>query len=163
MNESRCARAVGTSAAKVVLTWWPLLLAGVFLGGACHSGVKVTRQPTPLLEPLDDNMNQDRPGGALRLFAAALQAGDCLQVLALAPPEVRRRLGDEALERGCRRHLQRWRDLAAAIRAAAPGLRVSGERAELELADRRCLKLLRVEGRWYVEDLLAGCPKGDRQ
>lgn len=134
---------------------WPVLLVGVMSAG-CHAAAVQPRPPGELAGAAPAP-SQDNPVGALRLFANALEAGDCQRLLALAPPAVRLRLHDEALLQGCRQQRQQWQALAAVVRSAAAGLRANSERAEALLADGRCLQLRKLGGRWYVADISSSC------
>jgi hypothetical protein len=100
---------------------------------------------------------QDTPAGALSLFATALETGDCRALMTSVPPATLARLGEAQLERGCRARLERVRGLAPAVRERAHALTAeppaAGDRLAVALGSGGRIRLVRIEGRWFVEDV----------
>jgi hypothetical protein len=95
------------------------------------------------------------PAAAVLDFARALEAQDCAALLESAPPATRARLGREKLLEGCRDRLASSRVLARPLREAVASLPApAGERMTVALEPGGQLVLTRLDGLWYVEDVV---------
>ncbi len=97
---------------------------------------------------------QGTPRAAVRSFVRALVRRRWDVLLALAPRRVRRRTTPEQLRETWTREgeeaLRRW--VAALGEALEAPVERSGEVATVAYGEGRLLRLVREEGRWYVED-----------
>lgn len=96
----------------------------------------------------------ESPGATLAAFLRAMEDGDCQSLVDTAPPAVCAEHTRNKLEQACKQNLEYLRQLAADIRrAGAEPVESSDGRAVLNYGHGRRLVLLRVDDRWYIEDL----------